>query len=139
FGDLLDPLALLDRLLRLGWNVATISPPSITIDSTVTIGIAADGPADDTTLGLTVSLVPNKPFPLASGDTNVDLVVNAAVVNPEKPPGLTINLLRGSRTSLQFAPGVIIAGIGVRVPKSTGPLIDLGGVAIDAIAVHTYG
>lgn len=139
FGDLLDPLALLDRLLRLAWNVATISPPSITIDSTVTIGIAADGPADDTTLGLTVSLVPNKPFPLASGDTNVDLVVNAAFVNPEKPPGLTINLLRGSRTSLQFAPGVIIAGIGVRVSKSTGPLIDLGGVAIDAIAVHTYG
>ena len=139
FAELLSPRAVLDRLLRLAWNIATISQPTLVIDSTVTIAITSTGSGANTTLGLTVSLVPDKPFPLATGDTNVDLVVNATFIDPEKPPGLTINLLRGSMGDLEFAPGVIVAGLGVRVSKGSGPLLDLGGVAIDAIAVHTYG
>jgi hypothetical protein len=139
FGDLLSAQALLDRLLRLAWNIATVSQPSLEIDDTVTIGLTSSGSGASTTLGLTVSLVPDKPFVLASGETNVELVVNASFIDPEKAPGLTINLLRGSMGDLEFAPGVIVAGLGVRVSKGSGPLLDLGGVAIDAIAVHTYG
>ena len=138
FTDVLDPAALFNRLLRLGWNVATVSPPSITIDGTVTIGLVANGPASNRRLGINLSVPPNRRFTLASGDTKVELEVDAAWIDPSKPAGLTIELLSGTISSLQFAPGVIVAGVGVRISKQAGPVLDLGGVAIDAIAIHTY-
>ena len=131
FTDVLDPAALFDRLLRLGWNVATVSPPSITIDGTVTIGLVANGPASNRRLGINLTVPPNRRFTLASGDTKVELEVDAAWIDPCKPAGLTIELLSGTISSLQFAPGVIVAGVGVRFSKQAGPLLDLGGVAID--------
>jgi len=139
--DLLDPEALLHRLERLAWNAATAAPPlGITLDSTVTIALAAeDAGGGQKHLGLSVSLVPGKSFVLAQGETEVSLEVDASWIDPAVPAGLTVLVLKGTVASLDLVPGVSIAGIGMRFRKPAGPLLDLGAVSIDAIAFHLYG
>ena len=61
--DLLTPEALLARLERLLWNVATDSEPlSLTIEELVTISIATSGTGDDRQLGLGLSLDRGSPL-----------------------------------------------------------------------------
>ena len=140
-ADLLAPDRLLARLMTLAWNCAVgPNPLSLTIDGTVTLALAgvADGP--DRRIGLAVTLAPNTSFPIATGDVNVELEVDAAWVEPAVPAGLAVYVLKGpSADDLGLDFGVSIAGIGLRFTKTAGPLVDLGAISLDGIAVHLYG
>ncbi|MGZ8457281.1 MAG: DUF6603 domain-containing protein, partial [Gemmatirosa sp.] len=148
FLDLADGMRMLARLERLLLNLATASaadggPLSLTIDGTVTIALAGkDAGAGKKLLGVSVSLVPNKRFAIASGDPTVELEVDATWVDPVVPSGLTIYAVEattGGVPTFAFVPAVQVGGIGLRFSKQSGPLLDLGGVSLDAIAVHVYG
>jgi hypothetical protein len=146
FLDLTDGLRLLARLERLLLNLATgaAGPLALTIDGIVTIALAADTTvATKPLLGVSVTLVPNRRFAIASGDPTVELEVDASWVNGDVEPGLAIYAveatLGGGLPTFAFRPAVTIAGIGLRFSKTSGPLLDLGGVSLDAIAVHVYG
>lgn len=139
--DLLDPPALLERLKRLLWNATQPPALSLTLEDTVTIGLSSlDTGGGRRALGLSVTLVPGRRFTLADGDTRVELEVDAAWVDPVVAPGLGVHVLAGtSATTLEISPAVSIAGLGLRFTKSSGPLLSLGAVGLDGIAVHLYG
>lgn len=147
FRDLVDPDALFTRLKRLAWNVASNNPLSITIDGKVTIGLVNDDAGGGRKrLGINVSL-PNAnsryPFP-TSGDITVELEVDASWVDPPEPAGLSVFVLEGSvdingNVDLDLVPAVVVAGVGLRFTKTSGPLLDLGGIGIDGIGLSLYG
>lgn len=136
--DLLDPEALLHRLKVLAWNLAGVGL-SVTIEDTVTIGLVAQGAGATKDLGLQVSIPDGKRIVLAPGETEVSLEVDARWIDPEVPAGLSILVLRGTVDSLDLVPGITVAGLGVRFRKTSGPLLNLGAISLDAIAVHLYG
>ncbi len=145
FVDLLDPAALLDRLQRLAWNLATAAdPPSVTIDDVVTVSLAAlDVGGGRRRLGAGVSLQPGRRFVVVPGETQVEIEVDAGWVEPAVPAGLSIYVLEGAlgaggQPELEMEPAFSVAGLGVRVLRTSGPLLDLGGLSVAAIAVHTY-
>ncbi len=149
-ADLLDPERLLARAERLLWNAATDTQPlSLTIDGTVTLALAAEdlgGGAQ--ALGVNVSLAPHKTFTLAEGSTTVVLEVDASWLVPDTAAGLSVYAVRGVRQAggggqpdtytFTFEPGVTVAGLGVRFTDPSGPLLNLGPVTLDGIAVHVY-
>ena len=139
--DLLDPAKLLVRLKRLLWNAAQAPALSITLDNLVTIGLASIGPTGgQKQLGVSVSLAAGKRFTLAEGETRVELEVDATWVDPAVPAGLSVYVLQGtSPATLVIEPAVSVAGLGVRFTKTTGPLLSLGAISLDGIAVHLYG
>ncbi len=148
--DLLAPERLLARAERLLWNAATDAQPlSLTIDGAVTLALAADdlgGGAQ--ALGVNVSLATGKTFTLAQGDTTVVLEVDATWLVPDTAAGLSVYAVHGTRTAggggqpdtytFAFEPGVTVAGLGVRFTNPSGPLLELGPVSLDGIAVHVY-
>jgi hypothetical protein len=138
--DLFDPQALQVRLQRLLWNAAATPALSITLDATVTIALAAlDLGAGRTALGLNLTLVPGKRYAIAQGDTTVELEVDASWVNPTVPAGLSVYVLAGtSAATLQIAPAVTVAGLGLRFTNPSGPLLSLGPVSLDGVAVQVY-
>ncbi|MGE3443366.1 MAG: DUF6603 domain-containing protein [Acidimicrobiia bacterium] len=146
FTDLLDADALVDRVKRLAWNLATTAPISITIDSIVTVGLVADDAGGgDKRLGVNLSLAAGKRFAFpVGGDLKVEMEVDATWVDPPEPAGLSIFVLEGrvasnGNVSLDLVPSVVVAGIGLRFTKTSGPLLDLGGIALDGIGISLYG
>jgi hypothetical protein len=69
-------------------------------------------------------------------------VTDASWIDPARPPGLTISVLHAVRSGSAFtftiAPAVTVAGVGLRFTKTSGPLLSLGAVSLDAIGVHVY-
>ncbi|BCJ75230.1 hypothetical protein CS0771_47740 [Catellatospora sp. IY07-71] len=138
--DLLAPDALLARLKRLVWNAAAGPGLTLTIDGVVTVGITGSDHDGTRSLGVNVSLAAGRRFTIADGDTKVELEVDASWVQAEVAPGLTVYVLAGtSAATLEIVPAVSVSGLGLRFTKTSGPLLALGGVSLDAIAVHAYG
>jgi len=140
-ADLIDPDALLGRLQRLLWNATDVGL-SVTIEETVTIGLASSGTATDRMLGLNVSLPPGKTFAFPASGVTIELEVDGSWILPEKDPGLSIYAVHGTRAgdvfTFELEPGVTVAGIGVRFTNPAGPLVDLGVLSLDGIALHIY-
>ena len=141
--DLLNPDALLARLRHLAWNCAT-SDLSVTIDGTVTIGLAAvpvssANPSGPQRIGVRLDIPSGKTLVLSNSDPKVELVSHADWITGQPPEGLSIFVLEGTENSLDVVPGVEVAGIGLRFSGAAKPIIDLGGLSIDAIEVNLYG
>ena len=135
FDDITDPEALLKRLFQLGFNLADHNL-KITIDGKVDVGFTRNGDL----AGIFVSLPPGERISLGGSDPTVDLEVVANwVTSPGIAPGLSILLVEKVGTDFQLNAGFSIAGLGVRVGKNAGPLLNLGIMSIDAIGVHLYG
>lgn len=135
FDDIADPEALLKRLFQLGFNLADHNL-KITIDGKVDVGFTRNGDL----AGIFVSLPPGERISLGGSDPSVDLEVVANwVTSPGIAPGLSILLVEKVGNDFQLNAGFSIAGLGVRVGKNAGPLLNLGIMSIDAIGVHLYG
>jgi len=132
--DFKDPAKLLDRVYELAFNLAS-EDIKITIDGKVDIGFTGDG----NRAGVFVSLKENERIALGSGNPSVALeVVSSWITAPGIGPGLSIFLIEKDGDTFELQPSFAIAGLGVRVSKTSGALLDLGVMAIDAIGVHTY-
>ncbi len=57
--------------------------------------------------------------------------------NPAGDGGLFVGFLSTTPT-LAFSPSLVVNGLGLRVGKATGPLLDTG-LSIDTVALHLYG
>lgn len=149
--DLLDAARLLARAERLLYNAATmdlkvrITPPGGSASGPqLEIGLAHD--EEDGLVGLRLTTTAD--VTLVEGDLTVALAVDPGWINPEKDPGLTIWAIEVTRTpgtgttpdrySFEFAPGFLIAGVGVRFQGGAGPLVALGPLTLDGLAVFTY-
>lgn len=137
----LHPETLLDRLYTLAWNCAAVGTPlSVTIEETLVIGLTAVPTSGGRQhLGLRLSLPDGAQLTLVEGSLTVALECDSSWIVADVEPGLSILLLEGTVSSLQLQPGVIVAGLGVRFTASGAPLLDLGSISLDGIAVRVYG
>lgn len=148
FADLADPGALLQRLKVLLWNCATdphhgaqpARPLSLTIDDAVTIGLTArDLGGGQQHVGLNVSLAPGKKYEFATSSIKVALEVDDSWIEPHVAGGISVLVLKGPDVDhLDLVPGFSVGGVGLRFTNPSGPLLELGSIALDGIAVHVY-
>ncbi|MDO6824394.1 DUF6603 domain-containing protein [Marinobacter sp. 1_MG-2023] len=135
FDDFSNADRMLQRLFQLGFNLADKNL-KITIDNKIEVGFTLNG----NQVGVFLSLPEGERIALNSSDPTVDLEVVANWINsPGIAPGLSIFLLEKVDERLELNAGFSLAGLGVRVGKNSGPLLNLGIMSIDAIGVHIYG
>jgi len=141
FVNIEDPQPLLNRIYRLAFNLAG---PDIKLsfgdsnEVVVSLIKKTDGP--NQSVGINVNL--NGNLNVATGDPNVDLEVLADWIKSSvaSQPGFSLYLIKKDASDhYSLAPSFALAGLGVRVSKTAGPLIDLGIMSINALAVHVYG
>jgi hypothetical protein len=139
-GDLLDVDELLPRLGRLLRNLAAAPGAEVTIDNALTLAPhAKDLGGGATELGMTLGLA--RPFSLGGGDVTASLEQLTSWIHAPAGPvagGLTLTLLtvRGDG-SIDPRPGLIVGGLGLRLARSSGPLLDAV-VTIEEVALHVF-
>lgn len=146
FGDFQHPERLLHRLEVLLWNCATdpahgvnpVRPLGVTIDGAVKISLASeDLGAGQKQIGLNVTPVGDFAFPTSG--VNVVLRADASWIDDDVLPGLSIFVLKGTGVDdLVISPAFTVAGLGVRITKPAGPLLELGSIALDGIGLSIY-
>ncbi|MDT4972482.1 MAG: large repetitive protein, partial [Pseudonocardiales bacterium] len=93
-------------------------------------------------LGIAVTTTDPAGLALSSGETTLNLEMDASWIDepgggsPE--PGIVLDLLRVNGAVVSPAPGIAANGVGLRLGKSSGPLIDAG-LRLDSVAVHLFG
>ena len=128
-ANLFDPAQLLTRIQHLAGNLAAANP-SISIGGGFTIGLSKAGSIVQITLGV------NGRIPLTSGDVVVSIEADSRWIQGQPAAGIAVGIL--DVDALTFAPSLSANGIGVRISKSSGPLLDLG-LSLGSVAVHLYG
>ena len=129
-SGLFDPTTLLARFHKLFGNIAgagiSITVEGLTITFTKVGGI----------IGLQVGLTDR--FELLSGDVMLWLENDDAWIegNPPGNGGLFVGFLPDS-LPLQFTPSLTVNGVGLRIGKASGPLLDFG-ITLESIALHTF-
>ncbi len=120
---------LLDRLKKLGRNLAG-AEPSIDVGGGLTIGLGENAGV------LTLILGVEGRIPLNQQDVVVSIEADSRWIQDQPAAGFELGLLDAS--SLAFAPSVTVNGIGLRVSRKSGPLLDVG-VTLGSVAVHLFG
>ena len=120
---------LLDRLKKLGRNLAG-AEPSIEIGGGLTIGLGEAAGV------LTLILGVEGRIPLNQQDVVISIEADSRWIKDQPSAGFELGLLDAS--SLAFAPSVTANGIGLRVSRKSGPLLDIG-VTLGSVAVHLFG
>ena len=77
-------------------------------------------------------------FPLLSGDVMLWLENDDSWIdgNPPGDGGIFVGFLPAT-PPLQFTPSLAVNGVGLRVGKSSGPLLDVG-LTLESIALHVF-
>jgi large repetitive protein len=124
----LAPAEVFPRLLKLAAAVAATNPSLV-------VGPLAIAPAQkDGLYGLSATLPPGNRFDLAGEDVTIQAEVDASWIDGPGAPGLSLYLL-----DLKAAPkpafGLGMRGLGLRLARRTGPLLDAF-VAADSVALH---
>ncbi|MBS0435118.1 MAG: hypothetical protein JSR75_09535 [Proteobacteria bacterium] len=129
---LFDPSTLLTRFHRLFTNIAGAGI-SISIEG-FTLSFLTH-PATDT-IGVQVGVVDR--FALIEGDVSLWLENDDRWINPNPAGdgGLFVGFLPPT-LPLRFAPSLVVNGLGLRVGKSSGPLLDAG-ITLESIALHVF-
>ncbi|HEX3609322.1 MAG TPA: DUF6603 domain-containing protein [Solirubrobacterales bacterium] len=134
---LFDVDLVLGRLQRLGTNLAQDAKPKLELPGALTLELGEVGGA------LGVKLVPQGPYALGGGDVTVSIDFDASWIEPAPAPeaGLALGLLEvaGGPDHVAFKPSLEVDGIGVRVARASGPLLDVGGVTLGSVGVHLLG
>ncbi len=139
-ADLLVVDELLPRLGRLLRNLADAPGAEVSIDNSLTLAPhAEDLGGGATALGMTLGLA--RPFSLGGGDVTASLEQLTSWIRAPAGPvagGLTLTLItvRGDG-SIDPRPGLIVGGVGLRLARSSGPLLDAV-VTIEEVALHVF-
>ncbi|MFT3666668.1 DUF6603 domain-containing protein [Piscinibacter sp.] len=131
-AGLFDPATLLARFHRLFTNIAGAGI-TITID-----GFALSflkHPATGT-IGLQIGVVDR--FALVQGDVSLWLENDDRWIQPDPPGdgGLFVGFIPPT-LPLRFAPSLVVNGLGLRVGKRSGPLLDAG-ITLESVALHVF-
>jgi hypothetical protein len=129
-AGLFNPATLLARVQKLFGNIAAATI-TITIDA-FTLSFTKIGG----TIGLQIGLTGR--MPLVSGDVSLWLENDDSWIegNPPGNGGLFVGFLPDA-PQLKFMPSLVVNGVGLRIGKSAGPLLDFG-ITLDSIALHAY-
>ena len=130
-AGLFDPDALLVRILQLGVNFADAAP-STALDGGLTVGVRKDGHDAKLTLGITGRA------PVSSGDLVVSIEADSRWITGQPAAELALTVLNDSGGNIAFAPAFACNGVGIRISRGSGPLLDTA-VTLGSIAIHLYG
>ena len=149
-GSVLDPAApagspqLMPQVLD-GWpgKLLTLASRLASAAPTVAVGDLTFGISNTAgVLGVSMSTTNAAGLDLPTGgDLSLRLVVDASWIDPPAgpvSPGIVLSLLRVAGTTITPAPGIAVNGVGLRLGKVSGPLIDAG-LRLDSLAVHLFG
>ncbi|HET7454129.1 MAG TPA: DUF6603 domain-containing protein [Solirubrobacterales bacterium] len=125
-ADPFDLGTLPERLLRLARNLGGLEP-ELELER-MKIGAAT---LHDR-LGMTVEVGPGR-FELVAGEVAVALEADGGWIDEELPPGLFV----GGLTDAGFEPAFACAGLGIRVYRPDGPLLDAG-LSLGSVAVRAF-
>ena len=127
---LFDPATLLPRIHKLFSNIAEV-PIRIPVDPLVIEFTKVGG-----IIGLQAGLTGR--FPLVTGDVSLWLENDDSWIkdNPAGDGGLFVGFLPDT-LPLQFTPSLVVNGVGLRIGKTSGPLLDVG-LTLESIALHAY-
>lgn len=116
--------------------------PAVTLGGVVTVKLVASGSG---VLGVQLNVDPKGLELNAGSDVVVSLVSDASWIEPPSgsPPsaGIVIDVVQvgaGDEPSIALHPGIAANGVGLRIAKGSGPLLDAG-LRLDAVAVHLFG
>ena len=132
--DLTEVLA---RLQQLALNLCRVAKPKLDL-AELSLALVESPPG---TLG--VELIPKARYALGGDDVTVALEFDSSWIgkDPVPDPGLLLRVLHvgAAAGDFSFTPGIEIDGIGIRVARASGPLLDLSALTIASVAVHAYG
>lgn len=131
-AGLFDPATLLTRFHRLFTNIAGAGI-SITIEG---FELSFLTHPSTNTIGVQVGVVDR--FALVEGDVSLWLENDDGWINPNPAGegGLFVGFLPPT-LPLRFAPSLVVNGLGLRVGKSSGPLLDAG-ITLESVALHVF-
>lgn len=130
--NVFDPDRLLGRLLRLVGNFAEAAP-SIDIGGGIELGVSNHAGI----IGLRLEV--DGRVEIVSGDVYIALETDARWIEGTPPAGLQIGVIREtSPGNYTLAPALSINGVGMRVGRSNGPLLDAG-LTLGSVALHGFG
>jgi hypothetical protein len=142
-GSSFDPAALnpaqaLPRLLTLAGNVAAAGP-AVTVGDYMKVEIAQVSNGPVITYGIGVTVEDGERVELNTGDVVLAIEVDSTWTDilPAASPGLSVLLLdhSGAAYSIAASPAVLVNGVGLRVLRSSGPLLDTG-LQIGSVALY---
>ncbi len=127
-SGLFEAATLLARAQRLFTNIAGAGI-SITVEGLKLSFTTASG-----TIGLQAELVDR--LTLVTGDVMLWLENEGSWIQNNQPPksGLFVGFLS---STLAFTPSLAVYGVGLRIGKSSGPLLDFG-LTLESIALHAF-
>jgi hypothetical protein len=127
-ATLFQPALLSGRFIRLLQNVAEAGP-SFDVGGGISIGMRLDNPIVKLTLEVAGRV------DIATGETRVSIEADSRWIKDRPPPGLEVGFVDISGPA--FAPSLAVNGIGVRVGKSSGPLLD-SAIRLGSVAAHLF-
>ena len=125
-----DPATLLARVQRLFVNLAGAGL-TVTVE-TLTISLVEQGGRIGVQLGLSSRME------LFRDDVTLWLETDDSWIegNPPGPGGLFVGVLRTGAV-LAFEPNLVVNGVGLRIGRQSGPLLDLG-LTLESVAIHAF-
>ena len=129
-AGLFDPTTVLARVQHLLANLAGIGL-TVTVD-----GLELSLTEVDNVIGLQLGLAQR--MALVSGDVSIWLENDDTWIEnpPAGPGGIFVGVLKTGGLP-QFEPSIAVEGVGLRIGKQSGPLLDLG-LTLESFAVHAY-
>jgi hypothetical protein len=126
--------AIFGRLLQLARNLVQVAAPALQL-AELTLALVEE-PAG--VLG--VKLVPTDRYPLGGDDITVSLEFDASWIDedPAPRPGVLLRFLTVGADEIHLTPGIEVDGVGIRIARADGPLLDLAGVSLGSVALHVY-
>ena len=136
---LFHPDAVLGRLQRLAVNLVRVAKPRLDLAG-LTLA-AVESPAASGVLG--VELIPKGRHLLGGTDVTVSLEFDSSWIEktPRPEPRLLLCLLKVGVApgSVTFQPGIEVNGVGIRVARVSGPLLEISSLSLASVALHCYG
>ncbi len=126
-----DPATLLDRVLVLFDNLADAGL-SVTFE-----GLTLSLLKQNNVIGLELGLAER--LELVSGDVTLWLENDDSWIddNPAGTGGIFVGAVSTAGNNLTFTPSLAVNGVGLRVSKLSGPLLDFG-ITVESVALHTF-
>jgi large repetitive protein len=131
---ILDTTQLFPRILILAGNIAALAPALPLNPLTIKVSQRNVGTAK--VYGVALSLPPGQRYDLVSDGTTVSIEVDPSWINPvPAADGLVVELLSINNNVPAVSFGISVNGIGVRIGRSDGPLLD-SYLVVDTVALH---
>ncbi len=126
-----DPDTLVDRVLALVENLAGAGL-SVTVD-----GLTISMLERDDVIGLELGLVDR--LELVGGDVTLSLETDDSWIEgaPSGTGGVFVGAVSTAGGTLSFTPSLAVDGLGLRVSRLSGPLLDFG-ITVESVALHTH-